>query len=387
MSRGVRRRAPTPVLSGLQSAARARPCLYRTGDVDWHHQELTRGKNTLLSVRQSRQTVRLSDKLGYIRSRVVHLEQAEQKTRSSIWSVVSYVLEPFQPAQWLELFKRIGSNAANRRLPSYRRVIIEALLYYVLLSPMVAMPFYNTLIFHPAKAGDFGINQVSQVAKEDVYFQSTSRRTLHGWFFKNPGATKTVLISHGNAGNITNRLPLLRLVLDAGASAFIYDYEGFGRSEGSPSVDAACADGLAAYDYLTKIRHISASSVVLYGESIGTGITCRIAARRQCAAVILQSGYTSLPALARQKIPFFALYPDWMYPIDKLDNLSFVKDCKIPVLLIHGKNDRVIPAQNSESLFASANAAKGIIRLEAEHNDCTLRPSYQLLVSINSLLN
>ncbi len=318
------------------------------------------------------------------------LNSKEDTIGKAFHRLLRYLFAPFFPSQWRQLLAKEPATQGTqpRRTRSYKRVAIEAVLYYFLLSPAVAMPLYNTLIFHPAMIGHYEIQDVGGIPKETVFFRGKNNVLLHGWFFKNPLGSKTVLVSHGNAGNLTTRVALIKLLLDAGASVFIYDYEGYGLSSGSPSVDSACSAGNSAYTYLTEQRKIGSGTLVLYGESLGTGITCRIAASHPCRGVILQSGFVSLPALAAQKMPLFRLYPDCTYPVDRLNNLAFVKGEHPRLLIVHGTEDRTIPFENAEILHREASAPKGFVRLAGtDHNDCSTRPSYQLLVALADMLN
>lgn len=306
--------------------------------------------------------------------------------RSTLKNVVHCLFEPFFLSNWLILIDKVRALSIKRSIPSYKRVLLEAALYYALLSPVVAMPLYNRIILQPSMSGNYDTSAIAGIKKEDVLFPGKNGK-LHGWYFANPIGKKVVLISHGNAGNISSRTALINLLLQTGASVFIYDYSGYGYSPGVPSVEQCCADADSAYDYLARAKGFNASSIVLYGESIGTGITCNLARKRQCSAVILQSGYKSLPSLAKEKMILFNVYPDIAFGGNQLDNLAFVKDKHPPLLLIHGKNDRVISPVNSEVLFQEASAPKGIVQLnDAEHNDCCLHASYEMLVAINALV-
>jgi fermentation-respiration switch protein FrsA (DUF1100 family) len=248
--------------------------------------------------------------------------------------------------------------------------ILVLVVWYVLMSPLVLMPVYNTMLFFPTKDGFYDTKAIDGVACENVYFPSANGKNLHAWMFALPGATKTMLVSHGNGGNLTYRQGLVSLLLQAGASVLVYDYQGYGKSEGRPSVAGICADGMAAYNYLTEKRNIAPKDIIIFGESIGTGVACYIASQKPCAGIILQSPYTSMPAIAREKMPLMRLYPDFLMPSPKLDNLSVLEQAHPPLLLIHGAKDEIIPVAHSEQLFKQALDPKRFIRMpDAGHND------------------
>lgn len=293
-----------------------------------------------------------------------------------------YMLEPFCPSAWRKSFTELKGLSLAR----LRGAFFQVAIYYFVLSPLVAMPFYNTCIFHPSMAGDYSISELEGIKKQDVFFVSGDGTRLHGWYFARPGARKTVLLSHGNGGNLSNRQALCSLLLSE-ASVFIYDYRGYGLSKGTPSVDGCLEDAVAAFDYLRSTLKLPAGRIVLYGESLGTGFTCQLAARRPCASIILQSGFQSLPQIAREKIPLIWIYPNFLFPVNKLDNLSYVKDKHPPLLVIHGMQDSLIPPHNAEDLFAAASAKKSIIRLpKAGHRDVPANITYEGLVALSSFL-
>jgi hypothetical protein len=129
---------------------------------------------------------------------------------------------------------------------------------YWALSPTVAEPLYNQMLFYPDYPVRFSqeqydaVRQLRDVPKQDVRIPSTNNTTLHAWFFRKPGAKYVVMLSHGNASNIANRVALIDDLLQLGCSVLAYDYQGYGLSEGSPSIKNICSDGAAAFDYLVR---------------------------------------------------------------------------------------------------------------------------------------
>ncbi len=279
-----------------------------------------------------------------------------------------YIFAPFYPSEWKKAGSEVKDTLSTPQKIKSAGIKMGA--YYLLFSPLVAMPFYNTCLFHPYVAGDFALPCISGVTKQDVFFYNTRNERLHGWYFEQAGAGKTVLVSHGNAGNLSHRVDLIKMLLKTGASVFIYDYAGYGLSKGSPSVDGCIDDSVAAFDFLTKEKKLPAESIVLYGESIGTAFTCQLAERRKSGALILQSSFQSLPQIAGEKMPLFCVYPKNIFPCNQLDSLSYVKGEHPPLLIIHGKLDNLLPCHNGEDLYKAASAEKQLVILpEAGHND------------------
>jgi hypothetical protein len=178
------------------------------------------------------------------------------------------------------------------------------------------------------------------------------------------------MVSHGNAGNIVHRLSLCPLLLQTGSSLFLYDYEGFGKSTGSPSVAKCCADAVAAFDFLTEQLHVKTSNIVLYGESIGTGITSELSTRRTAGAIVLQSPFTSLPELGADHILFLRLYPASIYPSPHLSIIDIMSRPHAPLLIIHGMKDDTLSYRYSEQIMKRAMDQKTLLLLpDAGHVD------------------
>ncbi|KHD90111.1 hypothetical protein AH06_01765 [candidate division TM6 bacterium Zodletone_IIa] len=294
---------------------------------------------------------------------------------ATIQKAFNYLIAPFKLSEW----KKSAQEAKGKAKQEAKKTLMLLGIYYVLFSPLVAMPFYNTCIFHPYVTGDYEIKEIAGVKKQDVYFENSQHTKLHAWYFANPAAKKTILFSHGNAGNITHRTEILKLLINSGASVFIYDYSGFGLSKGSPSVDGCIDDAIAAFDTMKNKLKIDPQSIVLYGESLGTGITSQLAEHRNCSGVILQSAFASLPEIAREKMIVFRLYPDFIYPVNKLNTKAYVKGQHPPLLIIHGEKDNIIPVHNADDIYAAASQKKSLVKLpEASHNDVPDHATYDM---------
>ncbi|HEY9790205.1 MAG TPA: alpha/beta hydrolase [Candidatus Obscuribacterales bacterium] len=248
--------------------------------------------------------------------------------------------------------------------------VILAALVYVALSPLVAMPVYNTMIFQPDFDGNFYPSRIDNCSVEPLWFSSNRGHRIFAWFVHNPHASKTVLLSHGNSGDLSDRAELIAKLTRAGASVFAYDYEGFGLTPGHPSVDRICDDGVSAYDYLVRQRHVPAKDIILFGESLGTGVTTHIASLRTSDGVILQSPFTSLLNVAREHLNLMYLYPDALFPRERLDELRVLEGKHPRVLMVHGAKDPLIPLKHALTLFANATAPKQLVVLpDAQHED------------------
>ncbi len=249
-------------------------------------------------------------------------------------------------------------------------------LLYLALAPVFAMPLYNAIIFHPIPETDDLTDQIHYMEKffhcsfQSVQFKAPDGESLSGWFLKVPGAKKTIMVSHGNGGCMKHRLALCPLLLQSGCSVFMYDYEGFGDSTGKPTVPHLCDDAVAAFDYLTANLDVRASDVILYGESIGTGVVSELSTKRKAGAVVLQSPFTSLHDAGRDLIFFLKLYPSWAFPAPGLSNLAIMKNAHPPLLILHGMKDDMLSYHHSEKIMQEASEPKSLVLLpHAGHVD------------------
>ncbi len=226
---------------------------------------------------------------------------------------------------------------------------------------MVAEDF----IFYPdsfliGDPGDFGM------PFEDVYFPTADGLTLHGWFV--PGEKGlTWLWFPGNAGNISYRLENMKLLHERLAlNIFIFDYRGYGRSQGRPSEKGTYRDAQAALAYLHSRPDVDPETTLFFGRSLGSAIAVDLATKQKCLALILESPPTSLMGMMKAIFP--SLPPDRL-PI-KYDSLSKIKDINVPLLILHGDRDEVVPYRLGRKLFEAANEPKRFYTIEnAGHND------------------
>ncbi|MBX3137361.1 alpha/beta hydrolase [Candidatus Obscuribacterales bacterium] len=213
----------------------------------------------------------------------------------------------------------------------------------------------NVILFRPLKVFDeFYGKELAGVRAEEVNITSSDGVRLFGRFYKQKGATKVVLYNHGNGGNVSMPYCLYKInsLLSTGVSVLAYDYRGYGKSTGTPSIDGVVDDSAAAFNYLLR-RGIKNDQIIVYGESLGAGVSSALCKRIDCAGVVLESGFSSVEALGKEKFDLFKLYPSWMFP-KQFDNDSFVVRHHPPLLIVAGKLDEVIPWHHSQYLFDHA---------------------------------
>ncbi len=218
---------------------------------------------------------------------------------------------------------------------------------------------------------------------EEVYFRTSDRVRLHSWFISNDKRTGyTVIFFHGNAGNISHRLEKVALFYKLGLNIFIFDYRGYGKSEGAPSEFGLYKDADAAYKYLTEKRGISKDNIVLYGESLGGAVAINLAAKNDIGALITEEVFTSTKDMAKIYYPFM---PHFMLS-SKLDSLSKIKNIRFPKLIIHSVDDEIVPFRLGEKLFNAAAPPKKFLKIRGSHNTCFLDSEEEFTQGIKSFL-
>ncbi len=244
--------------------------------------------------------------------------------------------------------------------------------FVILMSPFCAMSLYNRALFGPLKypAGAYDQPNVDGITPSDHYFKAVDGNSLHAWYYQAPGAKHVVLWSHGQGANISYGKRLYSIFISEGNSVFAYDYEGYGRSEGQPTMDRICEDGHAAYHYLVDKLKVSPDRLILFGESLGTVVTGDVANTEKAGAVILQCPLYSVLDRGRELLPWLTLYPEWMWPRNGLNISRVFGKPHAPLLVIAGTKDRTTTVRQADILFAGASEPKTYIRIPgAGHTD------------------
>ena len=189
---------------------------------------------------------------------------------------------------------------------------------------------------------------------------------LSAWYIPSENAKASLIFCHGNAGNISHRLDSLKIFHDLRLNVLIFDYRGYGESEGEPSENGTYLDAEAAYDYLVHERGVRPSEIIVFGRSLGSAVAAELAARRRAGALIIESGFTSVPELGRKLFPHLPvrLISRFHYAtIEKVGRLD------LPKLFIHSPADEIIPYEQGRRLFEAAAGPKEFLVLQGGHNE------------------
>jgi len=228
--------------------------------------------------------------------------------------------------------------------------------------------FEHSQVYHPSRFFDATGAELGRPF-EDVYFRTSDGFKLNGWFYPaDRGSTRepmVALICHGNAGNISHRLEMTGALLTTGINVFVFDYRGYGRSEGSPSEEGTYRDGQAACEWL-KAKGFDETNIILFGESLGGGIAAELATRIQCAGLILQSTFTCIADIGADLFPWLPVR--WLNHI-RYDTVSKLPRITVPVMVLHSRGDRLIRFKHSQHNFAAANQPKLFFELVGDHNN------------------
>jgi len=201
---------------------------------------------------------------------------------------------------------------------------------------------------------------------EDVLMQTDDGVTLHGWFIPASAATNTLLFFHGNAGNISHRRESIKLFLQLNLNVFIVDYRGFGKSTGQPSEQGTYADAATAWDYLVNTRNLQPSEILVFGRSLGSAIATHLAVRSQPAALIVESPFSSARDMASIALPFLSHVVLLRFDYDTAKN---IREVNCPVLVIHSKDDELIPYRQGLKVYDAAKPPKSHLVIRGGHND------------------
>ena len=201
---------------------------------------------------------------------------------------------------------------------------------------------------------------------DDVTFTAADGVKLHGWYVPRTGAKLTVLFCHGNGGNISHRIEKLVILRDLGVNVFLFDYRGYGLSEGRPSEQGTYQDVTAAYDWLCREKKVAPAQIVVQGESLGCAVAVDLACRCSVGGVVLESAFTSVPDMARAVYPWLPLH--WLCGI-RYSSITKIGSVKAPLLSLHSREDEIVPFRQGEQLCAGAPGPKKLVELHGGHND------------------
>lgn len=243
--------------------------------------------------------------------------------------------------------------------------LLLALAGAYVISCILARGFHRNFVYMPDRTRvapkDAGLPSV-----EEVELTAKDGTKLIAWHMPARGAKPTMLYFTGNSGNAAQRAGKIAMITADGYGVFMLNYRRFGGSRGWPTEKNNVADAGVAYDYLRGIG-LGEKDIVSYGESLGTGVAVQLALSRPVKALVLESPFTSLPELARRAWPFFPLN---LVIADRYRTLDRISGVDVPLLIVHGARDEIIPVAHGRRVYHVANQPKQLSILpRAGHND------------------
>ena len=233
---------------------------------------------------------------------------------------------------------------------------------YIILIALMFI-FQSNLVYFPSTDVDVNPKNVG-LEYESIIFEADDKTKLHAWYIQKKDAKTTLLFLHGNGGNISHRLDSIKFFNSLGMNVFIFDYRGYGNSEGSASEQNTYDDAKSAWDYLLKNKSIKDENVIIFGRSLGGAIAAKLGSELKPKAIILESTFTTVKEFASDVYPFL---PGFLIHF-KYETTKHLKDINYPILIVHSEDDNIIPFKHGEAIFKNANEPKTFVKIRGNHN-------------------
>lgn len=248
-----------------------------------------------------------------------------------------------------------------------------AMRYYRLFAILLVLLFCSgcgSFFFYPEK-GLRDMPAPVREAAEDVYFRTSDGLTLHGWYFRGKEMRLgTILFLHGNAENISTHIHNVLWLVKEGFDVFAFDYRGYGKSEGKATLEGVHLDAEAALEKALALPQSDKNNIIVFGQSIGGAIAIYTVAnsphKDKVKALVSDSAFSGYRRIAREKLGAFFLTWPFQYPISGFFNDRYspehwiAKVSPVPVLIMHGDSDGIVPVHHGSILYEKASAPKDL---------------------------
>ena len=262
--------------------------------------------------------------------------------------------------------KSPGQSLATRRglLRLGILIVITIAGAYIILAGFLFV-FQSHYVYYPERALLADPSGVG-LDFESVHFETEDGVKLSAWFIPSDNARGVILFCHGNAGNISHRLESIQIFHQLGLSVCIFDYRGYGQSEGSPTEQGTYQDAEAAWRYLTETRQVEPDQIIVFGRSLGGAVAAWLAQSHRPGALILESTFTSVPDIAATLYPYLPVRFFSRFQYNTAEYLGGI-DC--PVLIVHSRDDEIMPFSHGRQLFEIAREPKELLEIYGTHNE------------------
>jgi hypothetical protein len=234
-------------------------------------------------------------------------------------------------------------------------VVIIALIY--ILQPHYVYYPERNLTADPGRLG---------LRFDSIYFETADGLTLSAWFIPGDNARGVILFCHGNAGNISHRLESIQIFHRLGLDVFIFDYRGYGQSEGKPNEPGTYQDAEAAWRYLIEERQLAPADIIVFGRSLGGAVASWLTRSHTPRALILESTFTSLREIAGTLYPYL---PVKLLLRFQYNTAAYLRGVNCPVLIVHSRDDEIMPFSQGRHLFDIAKEPKHFLEITGTHNE------------------
>ena len=256
-------------------------------------------------------------------------------------------------------------------------LIFVLIYFFIIISTYI---FQRNLLYHPTENNYFGDRLLVSIQK--IKIKTKDNIELEAWYHnKNLNDYKTILFLHGNAGSLENRIHKINHFKDIKVNFLLVSWRGFNGNKGKPTEEGLYEDANSAIRWLNS-KGIKDNNIILYGESLGTGIVTEVAQYKSFSGIILESPFTSMIDAGKNKYPFL---PVKLLLKDKYESNKKMKNINIPILVMHGKADKLVPFHMGKKIFELANKPK--YSYFSEHDNHMMEYNEKLLKVLKDFIN
>ena len=263
---------------------------------------------------------------------------------------------------------------------NYFTLILSVFIIFYLFILISTYLFQRSLLYHPGENNYFGDQLIVKIEKVKIKTQDNIELT--SWYHeKNVTKYKTILFLHGNAGSLENRIHKINHFKDMNVNFLIIAWRGFSGNKGKPTEKGLYEDARSAVEWL-KSKGINENNIIIYGESLGTGVATEIAQNKNFSGIILESPFTSMIDAGKDKYPYL---PVKLLLKDKYESNKKLKNINSPILIMHGKVDNIVPFHMGKKMYDLANEPK--YYYFSEYDDHMMEYNEKLLKVLKDFIN
>jgi fermentation-respiration switch protein FrsA (DUF1100 family) len=264
----------------------------------------------------------------------------------------------------LEEQKMVFRRLPKKMITSILSITAVVLIAYLTLG-LVLVIMQPRFVYFPTRAIEYTPKDLG-LDFEEITLETADDVKLNAWYIPAPNAEFTILFCHGNGGNISHRLDSITIFNKLGLNCFIFDYRGYGLSEGKPTEQGTCLDALAAYQWLCDEKKIQSDNIIFFGRSLGASIAAQLATKAEAKSLVIESAFTSIIDIGRKLYPYLPVrwFARFYYP-----TIDYIKKVNCPIMVIHSPEDEIIPYLFGQKLFQVANEPKEFVEISGTHNE------------------